>query len=59
MLSKEIMAVYHIEPINKKRSITDCQSRWFIELPLVHKGLRYFGDDDNDDDNNISILLQF
>jgi hypothetical protein len=37
MLFKEVIAVYsenHTKPINTKRSITDCQSRWFIELPL-------------------------
>jgi hypothetical protein len=33
MLFKEIIAVYienHAKPINKKYSITDCESRWFI-----------------------------
>jgi hypothetical protein len=32
-LFKEIIAVYsenHAKPINKKGSITDCQSRWVI-----------------------------
>jgi hypothetical protein len=32
-LFKEIIAVYsenHAKPINKKCSITDCQSGWFI-----------------------------
>jgi hypothetical protein len=41
-LFKEIIAVYsenHAEPIHTKRSITDCQSRWFIYLPLSLKGL--------------------
>jgi hypothetical protein len=42
-LFKEIIAVYsenHAKPINTKCSITDCQSRWFIQLPLGLKGLR-------------------
>jgi hypothetical protein len=42
MLFKEIIAVYsenHAKPIDTKCSITDCQSRWFIYLPLVLKGL--------------------
>jgi hypothetical protein len=33
MLFKEVIAVYsekHTKPINTKRSITDCPSRWFI-----------------------------
>jgi hypothetical protein len=41
-LFKEIIAVYienHVKPINTKCSITDCQSRWFIQLPLALKGL--------------------
>jgi hypothetical protein len=41
-LFKEIFAVYsenHTKPINTKYSITDCQSRWFIKLPLGLKGL--------------------
>jgi hypothetical protein len=41
MLFKEIIAVYsenHTKPINTKSSITDCQSRWFIYLPLGLKG---------------------
>jgi hypothetical protein len=41
-LFKEIIAVYienHAKPINTKFSITDCQSRWFIWLPLGLKGL--------------------
>jgi hypothetical protein len=42
MLFKEIIAVYiekHAKPRNTKCSITDCQSRWFIQLPLGLKGL--------------------
>jgi hypothetical protein len=42
MLFKEIIAVYsenHAKPINTKCSITDCQSRWFIYLPLGLTGL--------------------
>jgi hypothetical protein len=42
MLFKEIIAVYsenHAKPINTKCSITDCQSRWFIYLPIGLKGL--------------------
>jgi hypothetical protein len=42
MLFKDIIAVYsenHAKPINTKCSITDCQSRWFIYLPLSLKGL--------------------
>jgi hypothetical protein len=42
-LFKEIIAVYsenHTKPINKKFSITDCQSRQFIYLPLGLKRLR-------------------
>jgi hypothetical protein len=42
MLFKEIIAVYsenHTKPINTKCSITDCQSRWFIWVPLGLKGL--------------------
>jgi hypothetical protein len=34
---KEIITVYsnnHAKPINTKCSITDCQSRWFIQLLL-------------------------
>jgi hypothetical protein len=41
-LFKEIITVYsenHAKPINTKYSITDCQSRWFIYLPLGLKGL--------------------
>jgi hypothetical protein len=41
-LFKEIIAVYsenRAKPINTKCSITDCQSRWFILLPLGLKGL--------------------
>jgi len=41
-LFKEIIAVYsenHAKPINTKCSITDCQRRWFIYLPLGLKGL--------------------
>jgi hypothetical protein len=41
-LFKEIIAAYsenHVKPINTKCSITDCQSRWFIQLPLGLKGL--------------------
>jgi hypothetical protein len=37
MLFKEIIAVYsenHAKSINTKFSITECQSRWFIYLPL-------------------------
>jgi hypothetical protein len=40
MLFKKIIAVYsesHAKPINTKSSITDCQSRWFIYLPLGYK----------------------
>jgi hypothetical protein len=43
MLFKEVVAVYsdnHTKPINTKRSITDCQSRWLIQLPLGLKGLK-------------------
>jgi hypothetical protein len=42
MLFKEIIAVYsekHAKPINTTCSITDCQSRWFIYLPLGLRGL--------------------
>jgi hypothetical protein len=42
MLFKEIIDVYsenHAKPINTKCNITDCQSRWFIYLPLGLKGL--------------------
>jgi hypothetical protein len=42
MVFKEIIAVYsenHAKPINTKCRITDCQSRWFIQLPLGLKGL--------------------
>jgi hypothetical protein len=42
MLFKGIIAVYsenHAKPINTKCSITDCQSRWFIYLPLSLNGL--------------------
>jgi hypothetical protein len=42
MLFKKIIADYsenHGNPINTKCSITDCQSRWFILLPLGLKGL--------------------
>jgi hypothetical protein len=42
MLFKVIIAVYsenHSKPINAKYSIADCQSRWFIYLPLGLKGL--------------------
>jgi hypothetical protein len=42
MLFKEIVAIYsenHAKPINTKCSITDCQSTWFIQLPLGLKGL--------------------
>jgi hypothetical protein len=38
MMIKKVIAVYsenHTKPINTKCSITDCQSRWFIYLPLV------------------------
>jgi hypothetical protein len=40
---KEISVVYsenHAKPINTKCSITDCQSRWFIYLPLGLKGVK-------------------
>jgi hypothetical protein len=46
MLFKEIIAIYienHAKTINTKCSITDitdCQSRWFIQLLLGLKGLR-------------------
>jgi hypothetical protein len=43
MLFKEIIAVYsenHEKPIDAKFSITECQSRWFIYLPLGLKGLK-------------------
>jgi hypothetical protein len=46
MLFKEIIAVYsekHTKPINKKCSITDCHSKWFILLPLGIKGLNKIG----------------
>jgi hypothetical protein len=42
MLFKEIIDVYsenQAKPINTKYIITDCQSRWFIYLPLGLKGL--------------------
>jgi hypothetical protein len=42
MLIKDIIAVYsenHKNPINTKCNITECQSRWFIYLPLSLKGL--------------------
>jgi len=42
MLFKEVIAVYsenHAKPINTKCSITDCQRRWFIYLPLSLKEL--------------------
>jgi hypothetical protein len=45
MVFKEIVAVYsenHTKPINTKYSITDCQIRWFIQLPLGLKGLMIF-----------------
>jgi hypothetical protein len=41
MLFKEIIAVYsenQAKPINTKCCINDCQSRWFIYLPLGLKG---------------------
>jgi hypothetical protein len=44
MLFKEIIAVCsenYTKPINTKCSITDCQSRWFIQLLLGLKGLMY------------------
>jgi hypothetical protein len=37
ILFKEIIAVYsknHAKPINTKYSVTDYQSRWFIQLTL-------------------------
>jgi hypothetical protein len=40
-LFKEIIAVYsdnHAKTINTTYSITDCQIRWFIYLPLGLKG---------------------
>jgi hypothetical protein len=43
MLFKQIIAVYsenHAKPINTEWSSTDCQSRWFIYLPLGLKGLQ-------------------
>jgi hypothetical protein len=42
MLIKEIIAVYtdnYTKPINVKRSVTDCESRWYIYLPLGLEGL--------------------
>jgi hypothetical protein len=45
MLFKEIIAVYsenHAKPLSTKFSITDCQSRWFIYVPLRLKGLKAF-----------------
>jgi hypothetical protein len=42
ILFTEIMAVYsenHATPINTKCIITECQSRWFIQLSLRLKGL--------------------
>jgi hypothetical protein len=45
MVFKEIIAVYsenHTKPINTKYSITDCQIRWFIQLPLGLRGLMIF-----------------
>jgi hypothetical protein len=42
MLFKEIIDAYsenHAKPINTKCSITYCQRRWFIYLPLGLKGL--------------------
>jgi hypothetical protein len=41
-LLKEIIVVCsenHAKPINTKCSVTDCQSVWFIKLPLGLKGL--------------------
>jgi hypothetical protein len=43
MLFKGIIAVYsenHAKHINTKYSLTDCQSKWYIQLPLGLKGLR-------------------
>jgi hypothetical protein len=43
MLFKEIIDVCsenHTKPMNKKCSITDCQSRWFKYLTLSLKGLK-------------------
>jgi hypothetical protein len=43
-LFKEIIAVYsesHAKPINTKCSITGCQSRWSIYLPLGLSGLMF------------------
>jgi hypothetical protein len=45
MLFKEIIAFYiekHTKSKNTKRNITECQSRWFIYLPLGLKGLIVF-----------------
>jgi hypothetical protein len=47
MLFKEIIAVYsenHTKSKNTKRNIIQCQSRWFIYLPLGLKGLIVFYD---------------
>jgi hypothetical protein len=47
MLLKEIIDVYsenHTKSKNSKHSITECQSRWFIYLPLGLKGLIVFHD---------------
>jgi hypothetical protein len=44
MLFKEIIAVHseeHTKPMHIKCSITECKSRWFIQLPLGLKELRY------------------
>jgi hypothetical protein len=44
-LFKEIIAVHgenHAKPINTKFSITECQIRWFIYLPLGLEGLESF-----------------
>jgi hypothetical protein len=44
MLFKEIITVYIenlTKPIKTKCNIIDCQSRWFIYLPLGLKGLKF------------------
>jgi hypothetical protein len=43
MLLEEIIAVYtenHTKH-NTKCNVNDCQSRWYIQLPISFKGLNY------------------
>jgi hypothetical protein len=45
MLFKEIIAVYtenRTKSINKTCRFTDCESRWYMYLPLGFKGLIFF-----------------